>query len=429
LSDQDQFGKIYNELMADLDDKILIKILKFAKEDIKKEKSTCLAKSSFKINKSISFDDLLNLIKQLTKLYTEVEPFFTLNKVKQITRKRHNADLIKALNDKLSENIFQAYTNGESFNIDFCNKLYESYFNASSYFLRFLDGETEDLKRMPTLSDIIQKIKNEKRLEDADAVDFKHSVLFVDLYTKDDQNIILTEGTVFQHIHGEIDFKNTNYFRVDGEWYQIDASFIKDLDKECAEMISRTWDTTLISKTFTKSGKEEDFNIQFVGIPGWLVFDKITPDNIEFCDILYYDKNNVYLVHVKKGFDNSFRDLAAQMAISAKRIRSDIRDKFHYVDKVEAATRRGSKSTDPYLKRMAAQTFPAGGLKSILKNMPEKNIVFCLAFLDTAPTQRSIKANLDKFRSNIAKYMLLDIHREIISLGFDFKIVQVQPHS
>jgi len=54
-------------------------------------------------------------------------------------------------------------------------------------------------------------------------------------------------------------------------------------------MINRMWNATLITEKFPSPGKEGDFNIQFINRPGLLVFDKITPDNIEFCDILYYD--------------------------------------------------------------------------------------------------------------------------------------------
>lgn len=63
-----------------------------------------------------------------------------------------------------------------------------------------------------------------------------------------------------------------------------------------------------------------------------LVFDTVTPENIEACDILKWDDEFVYVIHVKKGFDTSMRDLAAQVSITAKRIRNDRKTDYDYLE-------------------------------------------------------------------------------------------------
>ena len=424
LSDEDQFGKIYKELKADLDERILVKTLKFSKHNLKREKSGCLAKSSFKINKSIDFDTLLHLIKQFTEIL-KLKPTFSLNKVTQISGKRSNEVLVKAIADQLKEEIFAAYKAGSDFNVDFCNKNFESYNDATTYTLQFDDGEKLDLEGQPMLPHIIETIRREGRLLDTDSTEFKHSVLYQQLITTDENNTVLTSGTVFQHIHGEISSLGNSYFLVDQEWYQIDSSFIKELNSECSDLLERVWDNKLIDETFDTTKTEGAFNLQFVGKPSWLVFDTIIPNKIELCDVFQFDGSNIHLIHVKKGFDNSIRDLASQIIISAKRIRSDIRDKFSYIDEIEKKTKSGLKSKSEAKKRLGGQIFPAGGLKGIFKTVSEKNIVFCLAFADTAVKKRTLKKDIKDFNSNIAKYMLIQLHREIKTLGFDFKVIQL----
>ena len=80
LSSDDDFGKIYKEVRADLQERILIRDFKFSKESLKRIKSGCLAKTSFTIKKSINFEELLPLTKAFTAILKK-EPKFTLSQV------------------------------------------------------------------------------------------------------------------------------------------------------------------------------------------------------------------------------------------------------------------------------------------------------------------------------------------------------------
>ena len=355
------------------------------------------------------------------------EPNFSLNKVTQLSGKKQHDILVKALTEFLCEQLFISYTGATDFSVDFCNKKFAEYYNASSFYLQFTDGEQLELDEgPPSFKDIVIAITKEGRLEDHDSTDFKHSVLYQTLITKDDNDNTLTSGKIIEHIHGEIKYLEQSYFLVDGEWYLIDSSFIEDLNKECSQLIKRVIDDKLISEKFNVNENESDFNLKFINQPNWLVFDTITPNNMELCDILKYDSSSIHLVHIKKGFDNSLRNLASQVIISAKLLRADIRDKFKHIESVEEKTKKGLKSSSSNKKKIGGQIFPTGGLKEIFKYKQEKNIIFCLAFVDTAKTDRSIKTHLSQFDSNIAKFMLLELNREIKAMEFDFKIIQLQ---
>lgn len=78
FSDENQFGKIFKQIKAELNQKILTKTFGFANAALKRKVSGCMAKSSFQINKAIGFDTLLPLIKRFTEILKQPENF-TLN--------------------------------------------------------------------------------------------------------------------------------------------------------------------------------------------------------------------------------------------------------------------------------------------------------------------------------------------------------------
>ena len=52
--------------------------------------------------------------------------------------------------------------------------------------------------------------------------------------------------------------------------------------------------------------------------------NKALADGLELCDIMYYDDNNLYLIHVKYGFQSKIRELTNQITISARRLRETL---------------------------------------------------------------------------------------------------------
>jgi uncharacterized protein (TIGR04141 family) len=427
FSDENQFGKIFKQVKAELSKKILSKTFGFSEADLQRSVSGCQAKSSFQINKAIDFDTLLSLTKRFSDILKLPEKF-ALNKVNLLSRRNpRNSVLLKELNEQLIEKIYNDYKDGNIPDVDLCHKEFELYLTAPLFYISIDKDPPIELHNTPSLMEIIQELKKVDKLLDDDVYLFKGSVLHRMLTTKDENNRYLTGDTVLDHLHGEITYKNKVYFIVDGEWYEIHPEFIQELNKECTEILKQVWEDKLIAEPFDIKNKKKEraFNMQFTGKTSWLVFDTITPDNIECCDIFQHDDTDIHLIHVKKGFDNSIRELASQVLISAKRIREDIKTGYNYIDQVEQQTKSGLKSSNPEVKKLASQSFPVGGLKRLFINRKDKNICFCLAFVDTAEATRSLKDNIDSFQSNIAKYSLVELRREIMSMGFGFKVIQL----
>lgn len=423
FSDENQFGQIFKQVQAELNSHHLINSFGFSKEDLKKEKAGCMAKSSFKINKAINFDELLNLIKRIDGILDKPDKF-TLNKVVHLKGKRFE-ELIKKLEEEMYKQIFNDYKAGQTPDFDICNSKFEQYLTAEKYIIELSSKEFIKFDHRPNWSNIVKEMRRMKVIEDDDYFQLKHSILLRKLSAFDASENKISQDTIFDHLNGEIIYNGNSFFHIDKGWYRIDPTFIDDLNKQCTTMLNDTWDTTIIKHKFDLKKDEDIFNQLYLNQPGALVLDTITPENIECCDILLYDQDNITFVHVKKGFSNTMRDLTAQVSIAAKRIRETILSDFKYFTKVEARAKTPVRK-DVLRNLIAAQKFPPKGIVHLFKQTPRPRMTFCLAFVDTATTKRSLFTEIEKFSSNIAKYSLIELSQDLRLMGFDFKVVQIE---
>ena len=248
FSDENQFGQIFKQVQAELDSHHLINSFGFSKKDLRKENSGCLAKSSFKINKAINFNELLNLIKRIDTILKQPEKF-TLNKVVHLRGKRFEK-LVKELEDEMYQQIFNDYKAGQAPDFEICNSKFEEYLTAEKYIIELSGNEFIEFDHRPNWSKIIREIKSKKSIEDNDYFQFKHSVLLRKLAAYDTNDNRITHDTIFDHLNGEIVYKGDSFFHIDKGWYQIDSTFIDDLNNQCSTMLKDAWDTTTIKYKF-----------------------------------------------------------------------------------------------------------------------------------------------------------------------------------
>lgn len=425
FSDEDRFGKIFKQVNAELTKGKLMTEFGFDETDIKRKTSGCLAKASFQLTKSIDFPQLLTVIKKISNIFATRDRNFSLNKVHLISR-RHFKKKTEELDKAFLQQLFDKWKAGETLDVDFCHNKFAEYLTASIYVVMQSGKEQISEDEKIPLADMIRKLKAKNSFDDSDIDYFKISLQLNMLFTYGDDSNELTRDSLWDHVHGELTYEGRTYFKVDGEWYEIHSDFIEDLNKECADVISQCWEDKLISFPFdTKT--ESEFNHKFLRESGCIVLDTVTPENIEACDVVIYNKHLVHLVHVKQGFDNSIRDLTSQISIAAKRIKADIKSDYSYINKLQETVKKGAGAAGTHSAKLAAQTFPTDGLKGIFFSKKNDNqIIFCFAFVDTAKGKRcSIKDDITRYQSNIAKFSLLELRREIIGMGFGFKVIQL----
>lgn len=423
FSDENDFGQIFKQVQAELDKGLLIKEFGFSKKDLKREKAGCLAKSSFKINKAIDFNELLQVMKKIDGILAKPAKF-TLNNVVQMKGKRFEK-LVANLDLALVDTIYKDYKLKDIPDFEICHAKGEEYMAADEYQIDVGGEHPLKFDYRPSWSEIIHELSVAGALLDGDLVDFKHSVLLRKLSAYDSTGTRVCQDTIFEHLNGEISYNGRSYFHIDKGWYQIEPTFISDLDAQCSEMLKDAWNTTLLPHKFDLKKDEDVYNQSYLNKPHTIVLDTVTPENIECCDILIYSPSEITLVHVKKGFKNTLRDLAAQISIAAKRIQETTRSTFSYLELVEKTAKKPGKKAG-IRQMIAAQTFPPKGIVDLFKESPRPKLTFCLAFVDIGSKKRLLKTDITQFESNIAKYSLIELSEQLKPMGYGFKVVQIE---
>lgn len=422
LYETDDFGKIYQELKASLNKAILTDKFGFTEEDIKTQ-SFCVAKASFTINKAISFDQLLNIIDGCESVI-ETETPIAINNVEKIIKKR-NTELIKRLESNLLSQLWQRYNQGiESYDFDLCHNDFEKYLTASKYCVKKGNSkidyfESHEFESFTNIDILFNQLRLSQQLNEED---FNSLIKVLKIISYDGEGNELTKGQLISHIMGDVTENDKKYFYINNSWYFIKPGFIVDLNSSCQSYINNNKNTRLNKLWGTDVSDEDAYNKQYIGEPGTIVLHKITPDNIEACDILIWDEQNVYLYHVKKGFNNTLRDLCSQISVAAKRILLDISSDKSYITKLYDSLTNYQVSSNEYFRAIGRQTLSYS--LETFKGLFDKKLIFVLAVVDTSQIGRYI-SNIQSFNSNIAKFSLQSLSREIRGLGLDLEIAQI----
>ncbi len=392
--ENDNFGNIYKEISAYIDKETASK-LGLENEETKQ----CIAKNSFKLNQSITFDEMIKIVSNLNNLLKE-DPNFPINEIKLLNSKKDES-LIKNLQTKILKLLYENKNNLNFFaeNFEFYHKDLEKFLLADKYKCCTYEFEKDNL-----LKQIVQNFKSKTQN------DFEKHILSKEVFSYDEEGNLLTKDTIFNHLINEFEYNGKNYFLINGKFYYIEDNFIDRLNQNCKNFIVNNYISGLNFPWDEE--KEGEYNLKYKGQTNTIVLDTITPENIEFCDILRFDNENVYLYHVKKGFDGAMRDLSSQIFTSAERLREDILSGKNYLKKIYEKMQRSKKyngqvnSEEEFLKLF------------------DKNIIYVLAIKDKS--DRDIKKDIEKFQSNIAKFELNELIKKMKSIDIEFKITQIK---
>jgi len=423
LNENENFGNFYQELQSSLDRSQLIKIFGFSQSEIDSG-CLCVAKNSFMIKKSIDFQQLLGIVEKCENLIETVSPIVEINGVKKLN-KSHKG-LIKDLENELDKSIFQYYDGNESdISIEICHKDFDKYLHADSFVLNYkVNNSNITIELDEPINNMTQVIDDIKK-HDAGISRKKLLALISNshIISKDSNGQQITEDLLKNHFYTEVNFEANSYFLSDKEWFEIKASFTKKLNEQCKDFIAENKSIIPMNYSWNyPTEKENEFNAKYIGENNFLVFDTFTPENIEACDILYWDSSNVYFIHVKAGFNNSMRDLSHQVYIAARRLKEDAKTGYKFTGKLYDSV-SNSKGTSSY-KSAAKKELKKIKKEKFIELFKTRNPVFVLAVLDTAKTKRTI-SEIDKFNSNIAKFSLYELVKNMRKLAIDFEILEL----
>ncbi len=383
------------------------------------------ASKAFKIKKDIDFETLHLLIVEL-EIINELSPTDYLDTYKEIIDKKY---IDEVLHQKLISNIYMDVENlgkreanaHKSFQHDFCDpNNIQQFYEADEYHLK----ERTDKKGYHTF----KKIHNRNKIYDTvlnravelyglrDRFNFINFIRGVRVNSY--QNNKKTTGSGFlYHISTEFHIQKTPIFLIDTKWYQLKDSFVNDLKintqhilntyKASPNILHLPWDKNLLRK-------EGEYNLLYNLTPNYIVIDTIIEDGLELCDILHYDTNNLYLIHVKYGFKSEMRELTNQIEISARRLKETIgsENKSILVKIYNKLIKKG-RNIDNLTQVEFINLFTT------------KKISYILAYTSHLSKDLSVVENLEKFSSNIARYSLIQCSAEMRTNYFDLLNYQI----
>lgn len=218
------------------------------------------------------------------------------------------------------------------------------------------------------------------------------------------------------HLTCEILVSGRPYFLIDNNWYSVRGDFIKAINDRCKSILqSNRIQSEILSIPWSINEMTEgDYNLAYNDQINYIVLDKMLGQNIELCDILYEDGDQIYLIHVKKGFDAKIRDLTNQISISANRLWNDVKSDFHFVDAVYDRYKRSSHFNNDKTLEEFRDLFSS-----------QKEVIFVLAFAHNK-INKSVYSDLEDFKSNIAKFSVVQIQQDIQNTGYQLRIGEIK---
>ncbi len=224
----------------------------------------------------------------------------------------------------------------------------------------------------------------------------------------------------WQYLTCELSYRERPIFHIDGNWYEVKDDFKELINNRCSLTIDNNFlvDNLLFQIWDYTSADEDAYNSKYRGIPGYHVFDKALGQNIELCDIMFDNETEIYFIHVKSGFDAKIRDLSNQITISANRFMNDRNSgSTTFVgDVIDSYNRKGENADYQIDKQLFLDKFKTGG----------KNIIYVMAFKPEQKSIPEIKGNVHRVKSNIAKFSLIQCVREMNSMSYPLKIVEIK---
>ncbi|MFZ6052550.1 DUF6119 family protein [Halocola ammonii] len=375
--------------------------------------------SAFCLKWKISFNQLHELIIRINEAL-DTESSTSLSRFEKVTDNDIiQSNLLPALLNHLRDDIVrlsnQKTNLSQLLDYDFIHpSKWQQFYECDSY-KAYLKGaqkaffETHD--RTQIYQSVLKHVHN--LIENTDEYNFRSILLGVRIkgYVG---KIKKTEAMFINHLTCEVPIGKHPYFIIDNNWYKVKGGFIEDINEQCLQIIKRNkLNPSPLDMTWDKDNESEsDYNLKYVGRENYWVLDKMLGQNIELCDIAFLKEDNLYLIHVKDGFDAKIRDLTNQVSISAQRLWNDMRSDRVFIKEVFDKYSKGANNVDGISR------------EAFYKLFTENSITYVLA-VTTNLKGKTITNHLSEHKSNIAKFSVIQSFQERID-NYPLQIIEVE---
>jgi uncharacterized protein (TIGR04141 family) len=431
LSYDDNFGKIYDKVIADIGKKNFTDL--GVENKRKLEKVSVDVGDYIEISSVFNFNELINRISSFSKLLKETtdKNKSIINHFKLITQT--NTKLIENLNVELFNKCFLSYNIKNVF-VDFYFKDIMLLLNSKK--LQIIDKENdyvyleaEDLKSL-NLNLILDRIKDKISFGIDDFYEVMNFLNFKLYY--EINGVEYTESTNFiDWINIEINFEDKDYFRIDGLWYMVQNDLKNYISRELDLMFENAqvlfnlnkWEKTINENTGNPSYLEANFNNFHKEKSCFIVADKCTYNGVELADLIYIDEDKIKLYHVKKGIAGELRVLASQVINSARTIRHENRNTLLKKYFKTIKQNQYDDSDVFYLKDGKKIIIDENLFLSLFKN---KKIEYVFAISKENNKNEDLKKIIKTGKSRIAKLSMINVYKEIKKFDFELSFELIE---
>ncbi|WP_341201112.1 DUF6119 family protein [Planomicrobium okeanokoites] len=398
-----------------IEDKLGVKIKS------KKKNYSIFAKDSFKLSKALDIYRLDELIGRIDKLLidedaTKINDFYKINDRSKIYKDLQNAFLEKLLKFFCTKD-----TSSISFNLPL------EIFSLDNNFLVSKYSSIPPITNVDK-DNIIEKTKmffelfKEKTKLNKDIEIVKEFLRLNWISNNDNDSEFLYK--LKEIIECQVFLDGKLYYLLNGEWFLFEHSFIKKVNKsfkEKTENILNASEKSIVLNEWKKGIDEGPYNASHYTTHNILVLDKIFVKNIEICDLLIVEENDIYLVHVKKGLAGDTRILCEQIIIAASAIQNykEFNDDTFIEDYYKSIIRK-LKTVD--LKAAAEDFIKKVDSKEKFKSLfDEKKVHFVFAY----SYEKDILMP-EKISSTPAKVSMLELFDRMRMLEFPLHIYKIK---
>lgn len=400
-----------------------LKLKEFKKYNLNSNLSIMEIGSFFHIRKKINFEELKELIKDLNDIYinkspkqltlfSKVNDLNSLNKLDNILLDLITND-IQLHNDsskvRLSQNdVIELVHPSKLERFYECDKFLIKYYRSrGKNKVELFDRGNLYFEATKFIYDNLEDIRDQYKI--------KQDIYKLNI-TGYVNNTEKTNGNFFSHITAELEFENKKYFRIDGNWYILEDKFLNIMNEDAKSYYKKYELKIDILKKWKDGDDEDTYNKSFYELENYYVLDKVISDNIELCDILTIKNNKAYFIHVKNGFNTKMRDLYIQVVLAAKRLSNDLKN--------NSGTSYLKKTLEEYNKRNPYKKIDINDFISKI-NTKEISISFVMAFKNNHNKKDDVIERINKCKSNIAKYSLVQVVKEMQQYDYSIEIIDI----
>lgn len=379
--------------------------------------------SYFSLRKKLNFEELKILISDIHKIMSDKSNYVQLtlfSRIKEPTLlKELDTDLqSKIIDDILLHNTPDRINNQHTEIIELVNsKRIEKFYECNNFRLHFHRKKVKNDQIISGRDNLYLKatkyiFDNLENIADRFEIQKKlYELSIIGLVDKKE----ITYDNFYSHIVAEIPYRNKKYFRIDNQWFYLDDKFLEQIKQEAINNYKLYQLDKQILLPWV-SGDEDEYNKSHNG-DQYYIFDKRIKENIELCDILFLDDNDLYLIHVKDGFNTHMRSLSSQINISSQRLWNDI----------------NNINGSSYFKETIKYYNKFNPTKKLKENELLKNIIdgdlkvhFVMAYRNKSFKDKSAIEKIELSGSNIAKFSLVQTIREIRNYkNFEIHVIDI----